>query len=253
LPAVAPLDLITKFLQTQMKKIVLFGLGMMGEVAYQHILRDAAYDIVAFTIDSKWLRTADTSLAKSANRPVVPFEEVEQHYPPDQYAMFIAMGYHDLNHVRAEKCAEAKAKGYDLVSYVSSRAHCGPWLKVGENCLILDGVGIQPGAAVGDNVWLWNNSLVGHHASIGSHCWVAAGTTMGGKAAIGEYCFFGLGATVGGDLNIGTDSFIGAGTLVTKNAAAKSVFVQRDTDLFRLDSKAFLRLTKLATLGSRES
>lgn len=235
-----------------MKKIVLFGLGMMGEVAYQHILRDAAYDIVAFTLDGKWLGTADTSLATSANLPVVAFEEIEKHFPPEHYAMFIAMGYHDLNRVRAEKCAEAKAKGYELVSYVSSRAHCGPWLAMGENCLVLDGAGVQPGASIGNNVWLWNNSLVGHHARIGDHCWVAAGTTIGGKAEVGGHCFFGLGATIGGDIGIGADSFIGAGTLVTKEAATGSVFVQRDTDLYRLDSKSFLRITKLATLGTRE-
>lgn len=225
---------------------------MMSEVAYQHMLRDAAYDIVAFTLDSKWLETGEASLAKSVNLPVVAFEEIERHYPPDRYAMFIAIGYHDLNRVRAEKCAAAKAKGYELVSYVSNRADCGPWLNIGENCLILDGVGIQPGAAIGHNVWLWNNCLVGHHASVGNHCWLAAGTTIGGKALIQEHSFFGLGATIGGDITIGADSFVGAGTLVTKNAAAKSVFVQRDTDLYRLDSQSFLRLTRLATLGSRE-
>jgi sugar O-acyltransferase (sialic acid O-acetyltransferase NeuD family) len=238
--------------KAKMKKIVLFGLGMMGDIVYQHISRDAAYDVVAFTIDSKWLEAGGTSLAKPANLPVIAFEEIEKHYPPDRYAMFVAMGYHDLNRVRAEKCAEAKAKGYELVSYVSSRAHCGPWLDIGENCLVLDGAGIQPGTAIGNNVWLWNNCLVGHHASVGDHCWIAAGTTIGGKASIEERCFFGLGATVGGDIRIGADSFVGAGTLVTKEAAANSVFVQRDTDLYRLDSRSFLRITKLATLGSRE-
>lgn len=235
-----------------MKKIVIFGLGMMSEVVYRHILRDAAYDVVAFTLDRKWLETGESDLAKSANLPVVAFEDIEQLYPPERYALFIAMGYHDLNRVRAEKCVEAKSKGYELVSYVSTRANCGPWLDMGENCLILDGVGVQPGARIGDNVWLWNNSLVGHHASIGNHCWVAAGTTIGGKARIADYCFFGLNATVGGDISIGADSFVGAGTLITKGAAANSVFVQRDTDLYRLDSKSFLRITKLATLGSRE-
>lgn len=233
-----------------MRKIVLFGLGMMAEVVYHHMTRDGAFEVVAFALDRDWLDRADTSFADRLGLPVVAFEEVEDRFPPSAYGMFVAMGYHELNTVRAAKCAEAKAKGYDLVSYVSARADSGPWAEIGENCLVLDSAGLQPGARLGDDVWLWNNSLVGHHASVGDHCWLAAGTTLGGKAEIGARCFFGLGATVGGDLRIGEDSFIGAGTLVTKDAAAASVFVQRDTDLFRLDSRRFLAITKLATMGA---
>ncbi len=234
-----------------MKKIVIFGQGMMAEVACDHMTRDRCHEVVAFTVDGAWLGNGDTALAARAGVPVVAFEEVETRFPPDQYGMFVAMGYHALNRVRADKCAEAKAKGYALASYVSARADVGPWLEIGENCLLLDSVGVQPGARIGDNVWLWNNTLIGHHATIASHCWFAAGGTVGGKASIGERCFFGLGATVGGDLSIGAESIIGAGALVTKSAAAGSVFVERDTDLFRLDSRRFLSITRLATLGTK--
>jgi sugar O-acyltransferase (sialic acid O-acetyltransferase NeuD family) len=235
-----------------LSRIVLFGLGMMAEVVYHHITRDKSFEVVAFAIDRKWLDGADTSFADRLGLPVVAFEEVESRFSPAEHGMFVAMGYHDLNAMRAEKCAEAKAKGYSLVSYVSPRADTGPWAEIGENCLVLDSAGIQPGARLGDNVWLWNNSLVGHHTSVGSHCWLAAGTTIGGKAVIGERCFFGLGATVGGEIRIGDRSIVGAGALVTKDAADGSVFVERDTDLFRLDSRRFLSITRLATLGSRE-
>jgi len=39
--------------------------------------------------------------------------------------------------------------------------------------------------------------------------------------------------------------FIGAGLLITKNVAPKSVFITPDTPRFRLDSSAFLKLTKM--------
>lgn len=231
-----------------MRNIVIFGLGMMAEVVYHHMTRDRSYEVAAFAVDRKWLDQG-TAFAEKVGLPVVAFEEVETRFPPDEYGMFVAMGYHNLNQMRAEKCEQAKAKGYSLASYVSARADVGPWLDIGENCLILDSVGVQPGARIGDNVWLWNNTLVGHHATIESHCWFAAGGTIGGKATIGERCFLGLGATVGGDITVGRESIVGAGTLVTKNAAAGSVFVARDTDLFRLDSRRFLSITRLPTLG----
>lgn len=232
-----------------MEKIVIFGLGMMAEVVHHHMMRDGSCEVAGFAVDREWLGRGGNAFAEQAGLPTVAFEEVETHFSPAEYGMFIAMGYHDLNQVRARKCEQAKAKGYSLASYVSARADVGPWLAIGENCLILDSVGVQPGARIGDNVWLWNNTLVGHHAIVESHCWLAAGGTVGGKATIGERCFLGLGATVGGDIAIGPDSIVGAGALVTKSAAAGSVFVARDTDLFRLDSRRFLSITRLATLG----
>lgn len=167
--------------------------------------------------------------------------------------MFVAIGYHDLNAVRARKCQEAKAKGYTLISYVSPRADHGPWLEVGENCLILDGVGIQPGVRIGNNVSLWNNVLIGHHSVIHDHCWVAAGATLGGVVTLGERSFVGLNATIGGELSIGADCFLGAATLVVKNALPRSVFIARGTDKFRLESDDFIRMTMMPAIGAAKN
>ena len=47
------------------------------------------------------------------------------------------------------------------------------------------------------------------------------------------------------ELTVGAESFIGAGSLITKNVAPKSVYITPDTQKFRLDSDAFMRLTKM--------
>src|SRR6185437_8042826 len=139
----------------------------------------------------------------------------------------------------------SQGKGLPLASYVSSRAFVGDWLEMGENCIILDNVGIEPGARLGDNVALWSNVTIGHHAVIGDHCWLAAHGIVGGNASLGPRCFLGLNVTIGHQTTIGTDSFLGAGAVVTKSAADNSVFVGRDTELFRLDSKRFLHISKM--------
>ncbi|MEO5828370.1 MAG: transferase, partial [Luteimonas sp.] len=167
-----------------MKNIVIFGLGKIADVAYHHIVRDAQFNVVAFTVDSAWI-VGDIEAATYHGRPVIPFENLQQSYAPDSVSMFVAIGYHELNTVRARKCAEAKAKGYELVSYVSPRADTGGWIDIGENCLVLDGVGIQPGVRIGNNVSIWNNTLVGHHSEISDHCWLAAGATLGGGVKLG--------------------------------------------------------------------
>jgi len=232
-----------------MKPLIIFGLGKIAEVAYHHFVRDGEYEVVAFTCDAEWLTSSDSrSIDSHYGIPVVPFEDIERRFPPESIFFFVAIGYHDLNAVRALKCEEAKAKGYSLISYVSPRADCGSWLNVGENCLILDGVGIQPGVQIGNNVSLWNNALIGHHSVVHDHCWIAAGATLGGVVTLGQRSFVGLNATIGGELTIGEDCFLGATALVVKSAPPRSVFIARSTDKFRLESNDFLTMTRMPAL-----
>lgn len=232
-----------------MKKIVIFGVGKIADVAVHHMTRDQQFEVAAFAVNRDWLPSSSSDQFLHKDRPLVAFEDVERLFPPKAFSMFVAIGYHELNAVRAQKYHEAKSKGYELVSYVSPRADIGQWLVIGDNCLILDGVGIQPGATIGNNVSIWNNTLVGHHSSVADHCWLAAGTTVGGSTSIGEKCFLGLNSTVGGEVSIGPDSFLGGGCLVVRSASEKSVFVERGTEKFRLDSTQFLKITAMPAMG----
>lgn len=236
-----------------MKDLVVFGLGKIADVALHHFHRDGEYRVVALTCDAAWMSVTAVPKIPQFGLPVIPFEDIERHYPPESVSMFVAIGYHELNAVRARKCDEAKAKGYQLISYVSPRADCGAWLELGQNCLILDGVGIQPGVRIGNNVSIWNNTLIGHHSVVQDDCWIAAGATLGGLVTLGARSFVGLNATVGGDLSIGEDSFLGAASLVLKGAPPKSVFIARGTDRFRLESDEFLRMTKMPAIGPTRS
>jgi sugar O-acyltransferase (sialic acid O-acetyltransferase NeuD family) len=159
--------------------------------------------------------------------------------------MFVAVGYQDLNRFRAQKYAEAKAKGYELVSYISSRAANLGNVEVGDNCFVLEFATIQPCSRVGNDVFIWSGNHIGHHARIGDHCYIAGNAVISGNTVVGNNCFIGVTATIGHEVTIGAESFIGAGCLITKNAEPKSVYVSPDTPKFRLDSSAFLRLTKM--------
>jgi sugar O-acyltransferase (sialic acid O-acetyltransferase NeuD family) len=223
------------------RPLVIFGIGKVGEVLYRHITASKLFAVAAFTCDAPYV-PAD---GRYQHHPVVDFAGVTASYPPDHYDMIVAVGYEDLNGLRLRKYEEAKAKGYRLASFVSPRAAHGDWLRIGDNCIILDNANIEPGTTIGNNVVLWSGVLVGHHATIEDHCWVAGNAVFGGSARLGSRSFVGLAAIVGNDVEIGAGSFIGAGALVTKCADPKSVFVERATDLFRLDSDRFLRISKL--------
>ena len=230
------------------KPIVIFGLGKISDVVYQHIVRDQSFQVLAFTCDRQWLDQESLSSGRHQGLPVIAFEDLESLYPPASVDIIIAIGYQNLNASRVQKCTEAKARGYHLASYVSPRADYGHWLDIGENCVILDGVGIQPGARIGNNVFIWNNSLIGHHATVEDDCWIAAGVTIGGSTTLGERSFVGLNATLGGEIVVGRDNLLGAAALILKNTEDKSVFIAPGTEKFRLDSPTFLRMTSLPAM-----
>lgn len=223
-----------------MSKVVIFGAGKIADEAYFYLTNDSPYEIVAFTVDGQFITQKE-----KLGLPVVPFEDVTRLYAPNDFKMFVAVGYQDLNKFRARKYEEAKGAGYELVSYVSSRASNFGKVEIGDNCFVLEFVTIQPCSRIGNNVFIWSGNHVGHHASVGDHCYVAGNVVISGNTRIEPYCFLGVSATLGHEITVGSESFIGAGSLITKNVEPKSVYITPDTPKFRLDSSAFLRLTKM--------
>lgn len=220
------------------KKLVLFGIGKIGEVVHHHFATDSEYEVVGFAIDREYLPKSGTH----KGLPIVAFDEVEKHFAPKEHAIFIGIGYQDMNRLRAKRLAEAKQKGYALATYISSQnKHIRPG-QVGEHCFVMSGEPLHPCSKIGDNTYVWTNALVGHHAQVGKHCWITAGAMIGGNTRIGDYCFLGLGATVGHEISIGEASLIGAGALVTKDALAESVYIEAETPRFRLTSSQFLKM-----------
>jgi sugar O-acyltransferase (sialic acid O-acetyltransferase NeuD family) len=223
-----------------MSKLILFGEGDYAEQAYYYFTNDSEHEIVAFTADEAYISKKELFGLK-----VIPFEEIETQYPADDYKIFVAIGYQNLNKLRASKYEAAKAKGYELASYISSKVCNYGEVEFGDNCFILDNAVIQPCSKIGNNVFIWSGNHIGHHSSVGDHCYIAGQVVISGNASVGAYCFLGVNATISHEITVGRECLIGAGTLITKNAPDKSVFIAPDTQKYKLDSESFMKFTKL--------
>lgn len=226
-----------------MKQIVLFGTGKIAEVLLYFLRNESDYEVVACTVHRTFL-PGDTW----QSLPVVAFDEVERLYPPATHAMFVALGYQELNALRARTCAEAKEKGYALVSYVHPQSGLPADCEYGENCFIMNNVLIHPRVRLGNNVFVWSGAMIGHHSTIGDHCWLTSCANISGVVTVGKSCFFAVNATVGHNVVMGDECFVGANALVTKCAENRQVFLFESTKPFRLDSHQFLRMSKFADL-----
>ena len=199
------------------ERLVLFGDSAFAEIAYEYFTHDSTYEVVAFTVNKEYLKNESLF-----GLPIVAFETVEQTYPPADYTMHVALVYNHLNRVRMRIYNEAKAKGYKLANYVSSRAFIWQNVTMGDNIFIFEDNTIQPFVKMGSNIILWSGNHIGHHSVIENNNFVSSHVVISGFCKVGESCFFGVNATLGNNVNVGRDSFIGAGALVTKSVQVGS-------------------------------
>jgi sugar O-acyltransferase (sialic acid O-acetyltransferase NeuD family) len=220
------------------REVVLFGLGKIAEVVHYYLTNDGDARVVAFTCDREFVDRDDF-----LGLPVVPFDEVEDAYPPDRYELFVALAYQQMNRLRASRLAQARSKGYRTPSFIHPQSGAPLDLELGDNCFIMNNVCIQPRVTLGDNVFVWSGALIGHHSTIGDHCWLTSNTSIAGSVTVGRNCFFGLNATVANDLSVGNHCFLGANTLVTKDLPDEKVVVEKASDVLRVTPQQFLRIS----------
>jgi sugar O-acyltransferase (sialic acid O-acetyltransferase NeuD family) len=214
-----------------MADIVIFGTGDIARLAHFYFTRDSEHDVAAFCVDSAYKESDEFQ-----GLPVVAFESVADRYPPDAYKMFVALSYAKMNKLRAEKYFAAKALGYELVSYVSSRCSYLTDTPVGDNCFILEDNTVQPFVRIGNDVTLWSGNHIGHDSVIEDHCFLASHIVVSGYVTIGPYCFVGVNATLRNSITIAAETLVGAGAIIMGDTAERSVYVPARTEVFKKTS-----------------
>lgn len=217
-------------------EIVIFGVSQLASLAHFYFKHDSPHKVVGFTVDKDYLTSE-----KFEGLPVVAFEEIENHFPPGKYKMFLPISFKRMSHLRREKYESAKAKGYQCVSYVSSKASTWPDLNIGENCFIFEDNTIQPYVKIGNNCVLWSGNHIGHHTEIKDHVFITSHVVISGCCLIEEHCFFGVNSTIRDETIIARESLIGMGAVITKDTTPGSIWIaaksmQREMKSSQIDS-----------------
>jgi len=211
--------------------LIIFGAGDIAQLAHFYFSTDSEYEVVAFTVDSAYID--ETTFCEL---PVIPFEEISKNYAPDQCDIFVALSYSKLNTIRKEKYLVAKALGYQIASYISSRATVLNEGRIGENCFIFEDNTIQPFVTIGNNVTLWSGNHIGHHSTINDHCFIASHVVISGGVMIEEQCFIGVNATLRDHIKVGERCVIGAGALLLADAEPEGVYIGTATERAKVPS-----------------
>jgi len=191
-------------------KIIIFGNRQAASLARFYLEHDAHDSVAAFTVDGKY---CDGTLFEEL--PLIPFEEINNYYPPQDYMMFCPLVE---NKAREIKLNEAKKKGYKIYSYVHSTCIASSFAS-GENNFILEGNIIQAYVKMGNNIMMWTCNHIGHHSEIESHVFMASHVVVSGNCKVGKYSWFGVNCTIRNHINIAEGTFVCMGASVKNNTA----------------------------------
>lgn len=212
-------------------QVVVFGTGRVAELVHYYLTHDSDFEVAGFVVDDEYL-----SLSSFCGLPVATSSSANHKFPPEEFLMFVAVSYAAMNRLRSDKCEWARARGYELISYVSSQATTFSDLTHGDNCLILEDNTIQPFARLGDNVFLWSGNHIGHHSVIENNVFVSSHCVVSGNCTIGHHSFLGVNSTVQNDVEVGAECFVGPQSLVRHDLPPRSVLIAQSTSPQRISS-----------------
>ncbi len=220
--------------------LLIIGAGEFADIAHEYFTQDSEYDVVGFAVEKEFLNGNE-----HRGLPVVAFENVEAHFNPRQVAVHVAVTNTNLNRVRERLVGAAKAKGYSLANYISSRAFVWRTVMLGENVFIFENNVIQHGVKIGDGVVLWSGNHIGHQTEIGDFTFVSSHCVISGYCRIGRRCFLGVNATFADHIEIGDDCFVALASVLNKSFSDAGLMISGHPAMpSKVSTYRFFRLQK---------
>lgn len=214
--------------------MIIFGLAGSGDLIYEYLRRQEDYDVVCFTVDRSYIGGVTTY----RDLPVVVFEELHKHYPPDGHGVVVALQNDKLFENRKRVFYECKSKGYTLPNIIHKHSIIEESSVMGEGNIIWGNAYVDDCCRIGDCNIIASGVQITHHTTIGDFNFLSASGTFGGNLCIGSNNFFGLNSTVRHGIGIGNYCLIGASAYVSFSLKDYSVVVPEKSKLVKgLSSK----------------
>ena len=219
------------------RKLIIVGDSAFAEIAQEYFEVDTDYSVVCFAVESNFrLRHQLNGL------PVLDFETINNHFPPLDHDIFVAITYTQLNRLRTRLVKEANCMGYHLASYISPRAFVWRNVTFGEHCFIFEGNTIQPFVTVGRNVVMWSGNHIGHHSVVRDNCFISSHAVISGFCDVGENSFIGVNATLSNNVALGKDNWLGPNTTIMKDTEPGALYKTVQSELSKISTKRFYKI-----------
>jgi UDP-perosamine 4-acetyltransferase len=194
-----------------MKPVVILGGGGHARVVID-ALRCAGH-VIAGVIDPK------ADVAKNLPAGIAWLGEDLSKARAAEVQLAIGVGSLDVGakNPRPRLFNEAKAGGFDILSFRHPSAIVAGDVELGEGAQLMAGAILQPGVRLGVNCIVNSGASLDHDCRIGDHVHIAPGVVLSGAVEIGDGCHLGTGAIVIQNIRISASAMIAAGAIVTRD------------------------------------
>lgn len=192
-----------------------------------YLLAEDSIEIAGFVVERKYITDEIKAISfkdEIRKLPVIPFEELEEHYKKEEIAIYLCIGYTNMNRARREKFTEIKKRGYRIENYIHKTA-CVETDKLGEGNLIFEQAYIGMYAELGNGNIVYPKALIAHHTKVGDFNYFAISASVAGHVIISDENFFGNNSTTKDKIVIGKGNLIGANSYVTRDLSDENVIV----------------------------
>lgn len=193
-----------------MRNLVIFGDTQFAERLSKYIFLEGVDRVCAFTQEERFMTRTEIN-----GIPVIPFEKLEATLKED-FSVILGIGYTKMNTLRAKLYNLCKEAGYEVGSYISSKALVYTD-EIGEGTFVCPGVVIGPDCKLGKGNYIASSAVLTHDNTLGDFNFVSTNAVFGGFAKIENNCFIGLHSTIKDDVTIASGNLIGASANVLKS------------------------------------
>lgn len=203
-----------------MKKTIIFGTGSQAIRLYQTMEQEGMDMPSSFVVNRRYIQ--ETTLY---DVPVLPFEDMENLVPPEEYDVYLAVGYSKMNNNRMNIANELLKKGYSLLNFIHPKAEV--WTKqIGYGNIIMSSVYCDANCRIGNcNIMDGGHVNIGHDDIVGDYNFFGSFSFLAGYVTVKNNCFFGIKSTVGDHSVVESYTLVGAGAYINGRTKEGSVYV----------------------------
>ncbi len=184
-----------------------------------YLMHEDQRRVAAFTVDKAYM-TKDLF----CSLPVVAFENVTEHYPPERYDILIAIGNKHMGEIRKSIFQQVKQKGYQVAGFIhpSCSIHSDD---IGEGNIFLENCLVYPFAKIGNGNLFWDHVLISHDCVVGNYNTFSSYADTCGYVTIGNNSYFGKHCVMQEYAVIADYTLVGANALAKGKTKPYSVVV----------------------------
>lgn len=205
------------------RTIYIFGHSAFSEVIASYLKDDPKVMFGGFIVDDAYYdETINNSTVQSWSKFISSTS-------PEQGEIIVAVGYSNMNQSRENIFKAIRDKKYVIASYFHPTSIISKDATLGDGCIVLENVVIQPFVECGEGNIFWSNVNVCHHTRIGNFNFFAASSCILGKITIDNNCFIGSNASIKNRVHLASKTLVGACAFVRKDTNVEEIVVPAES------------------------